>query len=276
MKIKIYLKLFIFFFIVIFSNQTLAFETSVAEKYNDIFTNNILSQSDIENYRAAYSFQEQCKWKSANKHILKISDTLLMGHILAQRYLHPKCYTSKYLELYYWLKKYNDHPQAKRIYRLAIKRMPKGYKSPSKPIKPSGIVGDKIASKKSTKYKTSNKLSKNQRLEKQKIINTVKSRVNKGWPTGAVKIINQRDVNILLDQVELDQQKELIAKGYFLANKNELAIQYASEALINSSKYVPYAAWTAGLASWRLEQYKQAADFFTLFSISLKNDTWHQ
>ena len=87
--------------------------------------------------------------------------------------------------------------------------MPKGYKSPSKPIKPSGIVGDKIISKKSTKYKTSKKLSKNQRLEKQKIINAVKSRVNKGWPTGAVKIINQRDVNILLDQVELDQQKEL-------------------------------------------------------------------
>ena len=276
MKIKIYLKLFIFFFIVIFSNQTLAFETSVAEKYNDIFTNNILSQSDIENYRAAYSFQEQCKWKSANKHILKISDTLLMGHILARRYLHPKCYTSKYLELYYWLKKYNDHPQAKRIYRLAIKRMPKGYKSPSKPIKPSGIVGDKIVSKKSTKYKTSKKLSKNQRVEKQKLINAVKSRVNRGWPTGAVKILNQRDVNILLDQVELDQQKELIAKGYFLANKNELAIQYASEALINSSKYVPYAAWTAGLASWRLEQYEKAADFFTLFSISLKNDTWHQ
>mgnify|MGYP005993756961 FL=1 len=208
--------------------------------------------------------------------MLKISDTLLMGHILAQRYLHPKCYTSKYLELYYWLKKYNDHPQAKRIYRLAIKRMPKGYKSPSKPIKPSGIVGDKIVSKKSTKYKTSKKLSKNQRVEKQKLINAVKSRVNRGWPTGAVKILNQRDVNILLDQVELDQQKELIAKGYFLANKNELAIQYASEALINSSKYVPYAAWTAGLASWRLEQYEKAADFFTLFSISLKNDTWHQ
>ena len=199
-----------------------------------------------------------------------------MGHILAQRYLHPKCYTSKYLELYYWLKKYNDHPQAKRIYRLAIKRMPKGYKSPSKPIKPSGIVGDKIVSKKSNDYKSAKKLSKNQRIEKQKLINAVKSRVNRGWPTGAVKIIQQRDVNVLLDQVELDQQKELIAKGYFLANKNELAIQYASEALKNSSKYVPYAAWTAGLASWRLEEYKQAAEFFSLFSISLKNDTWHQ
>ena len=154
--------------------------------------------------------------------------------------------------------------------------MPKGYKSPNKPIKPNGIVGDKIVTKKSTKYKSSKKLSKNQRLEKQKLINAVKSRVNRGWPTGAVKILKQRDVNTLLDQVELDQQKELIAKGYFLANKNDLAIQYASEALVNSSMQVPYAAWTAGLASWRLEEYQQAADFFSLFSISLKDDAWHQ
>ena len=259
-----------------FCKLSFAFDETVAAKYNDIFTQNILSQEDITNYRFAYNFQEACKWKSANKHILKIKDKTLMGHILAQRYLHPTCYRSKYLELYYWLKKYNDHPQAKRIYRLAIKRMPKGYKSPNKPIKPNGIVGDKIVTKKSTTYKSSKKLSKNQRLEKQKLINAVKSRVNRGWPTGAVKILKQRDVNILLDQVELDQQKELIAKGYFLANKNDLAIQYASEALVNSSMQVPYAAWTAGLASWRLEEYQQAADFFSLFSISLKDDAWHQ
>jgi len=276
MKINIHLKLFFIIFILLFSKLSHTYESSVAKKYNEIFTKNILSKNDVENYRQAYVFQEQCKWKSANKHILKISDKILMGHILAQRYLHPKCYRSKYLELYYWLKKYNDHPQAKRIYRLAVKRMPKGYKSPSKPIKPRGIIGDKIVSKKSTQYKSSKKLSKNQRIEKQKLINAVKSRVNRGWPTGAVKILQQRDVNILLDQVELDQQKELIAKGYFLANKNDLAIKYASEALVNSSMQVPYAAWTAGLASWRLEEYQQAADFFTLFSISLKNDTWHQ
>ena len=276
MKINYFFKIFFWINILIFCKLSYAFDESVAAKYNDIFTKNILSQEDISNYRFAYNFQESCKWKSANKHILKISDKTLMGHILAQRYLHPTCYRSKYLELYYWLKKYNDHPQAKRIYRLAIKRMPQGYKSPNKPIKPNGIVGDKITNKKSTTYKSSKKLSKNQRLEKQKLINAVKSRVNRGWPTGAVKILQQWDVNNLLDQVELDQQKELIAKGYFLANKNDLAIKYASEALVNSSMQVPYAAWTAGLASWRLEEYQQSADFFSLFSISLKDDTWHQ
>ena len=51
--------------------------------------------------------------------------------------------------------------------------MPGGYKSPNKPIKPSGIIADKTTSKKSSKYKSSKKLSKNQRLEKQKIINAV-------------------------------------------------------------------------------------------------------
>ena len=223
MKIKISVKFFIIIFVLLFSKLINAYELSVAQKYNDIFTKNILSENDVNNYRQAHIFQEECKWKSANKHILQISDTLLMGHLLAQRYLHPKCYQSKYLELYYWLKKYNDHPQAKKIYRLAIKRMPKGYKSPSKPTKPSGIDGDKAFSKKSTKYKSSIKLSKNQRIEKQKLIKSVKSRVNRGWPTGALKILQQRDVKTLLDQVELDQQKELIAKGYFLANKNNLS-----------------------------------------------------
>ncbi len=276
MKINMLLKIFLIFFILFICKLSNAYEKSIAEKYKEIFTKDILFQKDIENYRFAYNFQKDCKWKSANRHILKISDKILMGHILAQRYLHPKCYRSNYLELYYWLKKYNDHPQAKRIYRLAIKRMPKGYKSPNKPVKPSGIIGDKAKLKKSSKYKSQKKLSKNQRIEKQKLINTIKSRVNRGWPTGAVKTLQQRDVSILLDQVELDQQKELIAKGYFLANKNELAIQYASEALINSSMQVPYAAWTAGLASWRLKEYKKAADFFSLFSISLKDDTWHQ
>ena len=276
MNINIYLKIIFMISLLIFSKLSHSFELSFDEKYDEIFTNKILLESDVENYRQAYFFQEQCKWKSANKYILKVSNKVLMGHILAQRYLHPKCYKSNYLELYYWLKKYNDHPQAKRIYRLAVKRMIKGYKSPNKPIKPSGIIGDKIIAKKSNKHQSLKKLSKNQRAEKQRIINTIKSRVNSGWPTGAVKILQQRDINILLDQVELDQQKELIAKGYFLANKNELAIKYSSEALVNSSMQVPYAAWTAGLASWRLEEYQKSADFFSLFSISLKDYDWHQ
>ena len=249
----------------------------ISNKYKEIFDNNILSFEDTATYQNIFTYQKSCEWKKANRDILKIKNTVLMGHVLAQRYLHPRCYRSEFIELTYWLKKYNDLPQAKKIYRLAIKRMPEGYKRPSKPIKPKGIPKQNFSNTSKNKiYKSNKKLSKKQRLEKQKLLNAIKSRVNKGWPTGAVKLLNQRDVSILLDQVEIDQQKELIAKGYFLANKNELSIQYSNEALTNSAIHVVYAGWTAGLAAWRLENYELAAKFFTNFSISLKDDVWHQ
>lgn len=270
---------FIFFILICISYKAGAYiiNEKISDKYNEIFTNNILSYEDIINYKKIFTIQENCEWKKANRNILKIKNKILIGHVLAQRYLHPRCYKSQFIELTYWLKKYNDHPQAKKIYRLAIKRMPEGYKSPNKPIKPKGIIKEDLNSlSKKKPYKSKKKLSKNQRLEKQKLLNAIKSRVNKGWPTGAVKLLQQRDVIILLDKVEIDQQKELIAKGYFLADKNELSIQYSSEALINSALHVPYAGWTAGLAAWRLEDYELAAKFFTNFSISLKDDVWHQ
>ena len=248
----------------------------ISNKYFDIFSKRILIAEDIKNYRNIIKFQENCNWKVANKFILKLNDKILMGHILAQRYLHPKCYRSQFLELSSWLKMYNDHPQAKRIYRLAIKRMPKGNKRPSSPSKVKGIKELKLTKINTTTYKSKLKLNKSQRREKKQLINAIQSRVNKGWPTGAVKLLNQRNTKILLDQTEIDQQKELIAKGYFLANKNNLALEYANEALAKSFIHVPYANWTAGLSSWRLKNYELAAKYFSDFSISLKDDEWHQ
>ena len=272
-------KLIIIFFLISISFNVNAYiiNKKISIKYNEIFSNSILSYDDVTVYQKIFTFQKNCEWKKANKNILKINNKILIGHILAQRYLHPKCYKSEFIELTYWLKKYNDHPQAKKIYRLAIKRMPKGYKSPTKPTTPNGISKENSHIKLDNKsYKSNKKLSKNQKFEKQKLINAIKSRVNKGWPTGAVKLLKQGNITKLLDQVEIDKQKELIAKGYFLANKNDLAIKYSSQALINSSLHVPYAGWTAGLAAWRNEDYELAAKFFTNFSISLKDDVWHQ
>ena len=68
--------------------------------------------------------------------------------------------------------------------------MPAGYKSPTKPSNPIGIESEQVTSKKTIKYKNSMKLSNNQRAEKRKLINGIKSRVNKGWPTGAVQLLN--------------------------------------------------------------------------------------
>ena len=167
MKLK-YIQFIIMYFIGFFYLIPIAhaFQTDISEKYNNIFSSKVLSEADVNNYQQAYFFQEKCKWKTANNYILKIKNKILLGHIYAQKFLHPNCYKSQYLELYYWLKKYNDHPQAKRIYRLAIKRMPPGYKSPTKPSLPLGIESETVNNNKKSKYKSNKKLSNNQRAEK--------------------------------------------------------------------------------------------------------------
>ena len=170
MNLKKFLIFNLFIFLVIFSKQLYAYQQDIVYKYDSIFSSKVLSDEDVYNYQQAYKFQEKCKWKSANNFILKIKNKSLLGHIYAQKFLHPNCYRSKYLELYYWLKKYNDLPQAKQIYKLAIRRMPSGYKSPSKPTTPIGIEAEKINSKKSSTYKSAKKLSSNQRAEKRKLI----------------------------------------------------------------------------------------------------------
>ena len=273
-----YIKIIFSLLIIFFVNNLHAsiIEKKISEKYNDIFTYPVLSNDDIINYRKIFNYQNNCKWKIADKYIFKLKNNILMGHVLAQRYLHPRCYKSEFLELSSWLKMYNDLPQAKRIYRLAVRRMPKGYKRPSAPSKALGIAESNLQKKIKRNYKSKIKLTRNQKKEKRQLLNGIKSRVNKGWPSGALKLLNQRDVKILLDQVEIDQQKELIAKGYFLADKNELSIKYSKEALNKSFIHVPYANWTAGLCAWRLENYKEAAKFFSDFSISLQDDEWHQ
>ena len=174
---KSLMKIYKFFLILLISFFSLSLNANVIHekiytKYNTIFSNYLLSEADVQNYQKTFELQDSCEWKKANKHILLIENKILMGHILAQRYLHPRCYKSKFLELTYWLKKYNDHPQAKRIYRLAVKRMPKGYKSPNKPIKPIGIEKEDLTPlNNNSAYKSKKKLSKNQRIEKQKLIN---------------------------------------------------------------------------------------------------------
>ena len=145
MKIAKFL-LTIFFITLFFTKNTNAsiIKTDLSDKYFDIFSNSVLENKDINMYRKIFNYQEECNWKLANKYILKLNNKILMGYVLAQRYLHPRCYRSKFIELSSWLTMYNDLPQAKRIYRLAIKRMPKGYKRPPSPSNVIGIKGSSL------------------------------------------------------------------------------------------------------------------------------------
>ncbi len=84
-----------------------------------------LSVADARRYRKAFALQTEGDWTAADKLIEQLDERLLLGHVLAERYLHPTGYKSGYRELVAWLNQYGDHPDAERIYKLALKRKPK-------------------------------------------------------------------------------------------------------------------------------------------------------
>ena len=87
-----------------------------------------LGEFDVALYSRLIALQKDGNMKQAIREMGRIENPLLTGHLLAQRYLHPTAWRSSYKELSGWLAKYNDHPDASRIYWLAKRRKPKNAK----------------------------------------------------------------------------------------------------------------------------------------------------
>ena len=93
----------------------------------------ILSASDVSRYRVIFRVQREGDWRLADRIILSLENSILMGHVLAQRYLHRNKYRTNYRELKAWMEKYADHPEAVQMYKLALKRRPANWTFPKPP-----------------------------------------------------------------------------------------------------------------------------------------------
>jgi soluble lytic murein transglycosylase-like protein len=98
---------------------------------------NILSTSDATHYTAAFSLQEDGNWRGADQHIAAIKDKLLLGSLLAQRYLSASYHTT-FAEARSWLLQYGGQPEAHEIWKLAVKRAPRRTTVP-KPVKAAAV-----------------------------------------------------------------------------------------------------------------------------------------
>lgn len=94
-----------------------------------------IGASDVDRYRQIFALQRDGRWVAADRLRARLKNELLLGHVLAERYLHPTAYRSSYAELAAWLERYADLPQAERIHRLAAGRRPAGAPKPKQPLK---------------------------------------------------------------------------------------------------------------------------------------------
>ena len=84
----------------------------------DLGLPNLLSTKDTGLYKAIFIAQKHRQWKDADALITQLKNPLLIGHILAMRYLDRR-YEASLPELNQWLETYADHPQACAIYDIA-------------------------------------------------------------------------------------------------------------------------------------------------------------
>src|SRR5258706_738823 len=91
-----------------------------------------LDISDVNRYHQIFELQRQGRFREAELLIGWLGDHRLMGHVLAQRYLHPG-YSASYRELAALLAGYADQPESPRLYKLALKKRPAGPGLPHKP-----------------------------------------------------------------------------------------------------------------------------------------------
>jgi peptidoglycan lytic transglycosylase len=234
----------------------------------------VLSTTDAQTYRDIFSLQEQGKWKAADQRIAALTDRRLMGHVLAQRYLHPTAYRSKYVELRDWLADYADHPDAGRIYQLALKRKPANTKMPRAPISPRFSAPPASASS-SAPYRSSKNLSRVDRRKAAQIMRQVRRNAMHTRLTASEQLLVSKQAKRLLDQVEIDEGYAEIAAAWFYYGKDQHAYDLADAAARRSGEISPITHWTAGLAAWRLGRLEDAAWHFSRLALSDNVDRWN-
>jgi len=231
----------------------------------------VLSDADAERYRSIFRLQETAQWGPADRLIGQLESDLLLGHVMAQRYLHPCCYRSKFAELSGWLDRYADHPQAERIYRLALRRQPGGAAAPRPPQGGDGSSGGGHrpavsppdpgpAAGKDGRY----------------LNNLFWSHLRRGRLDKAAAILARGDADRLLGTARRDVMAGRLAYRYFIDGQDEAALGLASGAALRSGNYAPIAWWSAGLAAWRLGRPEDAARHFEGYARSQYVSAWEQ
>ena len=232
----------------------------------------ILNPEDSVLYRRIFDVQDSGDWKQADKLISLLSDRTLIGHVLAQRYLHPTKYRSKYKELKAWMAKYADHPDAPRLYKLARHRQPKNWRAPKRPVRvPARVSASGEAAGIAVPGR---RLKRSQRRRVRDLKRIIRSHLRRGFTLSVKKLIKTEEVQRLFSKAEYDQAKARLGQGYFFAGRDAWALMWAGQAAMRSGFLLPEAHWVAGLAAWRLKKIDLAASHFEAIANNAKVSTW--
>lgn len=232
-----------------------------------------IGDADIALYRDIFELQDRAEFTAAEKKIEQLDSSNLMGHVRAQKYLHAKSRRATFDELKDWLDHYGDHPQAERIYKLAVSRGDAAIlKKPEGRPALNGSTDNIYAPPKD--YVPRRKRT----AAESDSVRALESRVRglvRGYSADKAKEIVARDPAFaLMDGVEKDILRAQIAAGYLYAGQTAAARDLSADILDRSGKYAPLAGWVNGIANWQTHEFKTSARAFETAATSPYASAW--
>ncbi|WP_245593552.1 lytic transglycosylase domain-containing protein [Azospirillum halopraeferens] len=256
-----------------------------------------LSAEDAYRYRRIFALQEQGRWDAADWEIARLGDTVLLGHVLRQRYLHPDR-RAGYEELADWLKRYGDHPGAERLHALATRRAPAGTKPLRAPddrsvrltgslerlggFRPDPSPGpdttdpeDEAATTGAAQESVAvAPRSRTRQATRVPVSGRIEDLLRAGKPGAALALLGDDSFSRQLDPVEYDAARARIASALYYAGQVRESLSLAAASAARSGDVVTDAHWIAGLAAWRLGQPDRAARHFDAMAAAAPRSPW--
>lgn len=227
-----------------------------------------LSIKDVQLYQQIFTAHKKGNYQTAKKLVTSLSNKLLMGYVLYDKYMSAKYRTTRQ-EIETWLQKYKDLPIASDIYALGQKK-----KIRLKVSKPKDVLYG-------GKSKACSYIRRDEAVDA--LLNKTFSYVPTAHRKKAQNTFSQlyrliqnenfKEVDRLIDsdffqetftQTDIDSARTALAFSLFLKGDDDASLEQARKAIKTSGEQLPLAYWTAGLVSWRLEEYDDAASYFSV------------
>lgn len=257
-KLRLFLFLSVLGFGTVYAlaGKTAEYQVINPASYDKMLSYLLVDKTDVTLYKKIFRAIDEADFATADKLTAKLNNHILLGTVLAEKYLHLK-YSSNFEELREWLEKYSDLPYAARIYRLAQRK--------GKAAGLSIPQGDEISDD-SRLQNVANK------AYLQKEVAKFRRAIRRGKTKQARLVLEQPKLRKLLPDAYWDELAATLALKYFVDGYDQLAWQWGTKASRRKTSGV--APWVAGLSAWRQKRYKNAADYFERLAKSGNSDEW--
>lgn len=223
----------------------------------------VLSDDDVQTYKQLFKAAEAGDKAQIAALSAQVKNKSLLGHVAAKNFLSPQT-VSSFDELKGWLKKYDDYPEASRIYVLAVRKDAKRageLEDPDRKI----IRGNQDDFETPTAYASPAAEAAAKKL---------KGLISSGKVAAATSYIDSAELRSSLSRADLGRLTHQVAAGQYYLGDSSTAFALADKVAEQVRSEVPDADWVAGIAAFRLQKYELAAKHFAALADNEKASSW--